>query len=367
MKILIYGNSFDYYEKYHVNYYNLIKTDKKAFLSYFIIYNKDKFIRRGNIFNIKEEDHFYYLLINDFENLKKCYEENKYILGSKDTLRRNLLHWAVLGNYYEIAKYLLEKGINFFEPDYFNNKPAAYAEGEISNLLIKYDESYTHYNITPDLIPKGLIIDSKENRVINNIYEQLLNERLVINLVDIISEDGEIVGKRILRFKEENLEDFEDFKNKWTLIYHGTKFAFIENIMFMGLQKLNKPLEGHIPLGMENNNIQNWADAIFGTPSIFYASKYSEIIYSDNEEWYIIIEAYANPNSYTVHQSSIYNYQFKCNEPTNLELRIKSSNPPICEGDIPHEKEIITFSILFVKRNFLDNMKDYSEQFIFKY
>ena len=68
-----------------------------------------------------------------------------------------------------------------------------------------------------------------------------------------------------------------------------------------------------------------------------------------------------------MHQSSIYNYQCRCNEPTNLEFRIKSSNPPICVGDIPHEKEIITFSILFVKRNFLDNMKDYSEQFIFKY
>ena len=68
--------------------------------------------------------------------------------------------------------------------------------------------------------------------------------------------------------------------------------------MFNGLKIYGEPLKGHIPLGANINNKKDWARAIFVSPSIFYASQYSEIIYSDNEEWFIIIDARLNPNSY---------------------------------------------------------------------
>ena len=64
---------------YPLENFQLIKNNKIAFLSYFIVYNKDKFIRNGNIFNIKNKDHFYYLIMNDIDNFKKFYEENYYI------------------------------------------------------------------------------------------------------------------------------------------------------------------------------------------------------------------------------------------------------------------------------------------------
>ena len=40
---------------------------------------------------IKKKDHFYYVIMNDLDNLKKLYEENKYILIQKDNFNRSLL------------------------------------------------------------------------------------------------------------------------------------------------------------------------------------------------------------------------------------------------------------------------------------
>ena len=45
--------------------------------------------------------------------------------------------------------------------------------------------------------------------------------------------------------------------------------------MLMGLLRINKPLEGHIPLGVKVNKVNNFAGAIFCSPSIFYSSEYS--------------------------------------------------------------------------------------------
>jgi ankyrin repeat protein len=61
--------------------------------------------------------------MGDLNNLQKLYEKNKYILAIKDNYLRNLLHYSVIGEYYEITKFLFEKGINFDESDYFFLNP----------------------------------------------------------------------------------------------------------------------------------------------------------------------------------------------------------------------------------------------------
>ena len=378
LNIKEFPKGYNFIEEYRSNYNNyyfplnspeLLKNNKKVFLSYFMIFNEDKFIREGNIFNIKEKDHFYYVIMNDLENLKKCYNNNKYILGSKDKMKRTLLHFSVMGDYFEISNFLLKNGINFNEPDYCNRKAIFYFSDKLKNLLEEYgdDRKLDSYNEGPDHIAKGIIISSKDYKIIDAIYHQLLNENLAENMLNIINNKNEIIGKRITRTKYKIRKFYyEEWLKDGIMIYHGTKFAFIESIMYLGLTKFNKPLEGHILLGIKANKIKNWAEAIFGTPSIFYASRYSEIIYSNNEEWYIIVEAVVKPNSFTEHKSTIYKYNFKKNEPKNLEYRINSTLKILV--DTGHfETNIDTISILFIKKKVLDNMNDYTEQFIFKY
>ena len=56
------------------------KNNEKLLLSYFILFNLKRFKRIGDNFIIEQTDHFYYVIMNDFNNLKKIYEKNKYIL-----------------------------------------------------------------------------------------------------------------------------------------------------------------------------------------------------------------------------------------------------------------------------------------------
>ena len=59
---------------------NLNKSNiNKLLLSYFLIFNKNKYERIGNTFKIENKDHFYYVIMNDLDNLKKEFEQNKYI------------------------------------------------------------------------------------------------------------------------------------------------------------------------------------------------------------------------------------------------------------------------------------------------
>ena len=79
-------------------------------------------------------------------------------------------------------------------------------------------------------------------------------------MIDILDNNKKLIGKRICRknkFSNKNNWDeiLEEYRKKWVQIYHGTKFVFIGNIMLMGLLRINKPLEGHIPFRIKVNKI----------------------------------------------------------------------------------------------------------------
>lgn len=339
---------------------DLIQSNKNAFLSYYAIYNKEDFNWNGDIFSIKNKDIFYYVITNDLSNIKSIINQNKYILALKDQFKRTLLHLAVIGNYYKISEFLLQKGINYNESDIFNHTALFYAKGKILKLLKSYGADDISYNISDDFIPKGIVIDSKEQKVIDNIYNQFFNKGIVAKM-ELLKKDENIIGKRFYR----NNWDYKELLKQELLVYHGTKFTSIESIMTIGLYFFNKPIEGHIPLGIKYNNFDNWANAIFTSPSLFYASKYSEIIFSDNKEWYIIIEGIIKKDSFSGHKSTIHNYKFKINEPYLIEYRVGcDKNPVISNGN--YENNILVSSLLFVERQTLDNMNDYYEQNIFK-
>ena len=194
-----------------------------------------------------------------------------------------------------------------------------------------------------------------------------------VNIMKNIEKDGEIIGKRLIRNKKEIYIDDTNELSKWKKVYHGTRIVSIEQILCVGLRCVGEPLTYHIPLGEKVNDIENWASGIFISPSIFYASKYSEIIYSEKEEWFVIIEARVSPNSFTEHGNTIYGYKYKISEPEKIEYRITASevnykDPETKIIDFNHDidKKIETISLIFVKMKFLENCKNYKESFIFE-
>ena len=325
--------------------------NKREFLCFFMIYNEERFKRIKNEFFIEKKDHFFYTIINDLQGLKEEYGKNRYILAEKDNIGNTLLHLSVLGGYYEISEYLLKKLINFNEPNIYCKTALYYAtiynKNKIKELLKKYGAENEEYQII--VLPKGIKITFNAIDKISLIYRQLYEKGFIEKDIKNIKMNEMIVGKRLIR---KNIDNRNPIK-----VYHGTLFVSIESIMNSGLIYIDIPLVGHIPKGDKLNNIIDWASAIFVSPSIFYASKYSEVIESENQEWYIIIEGKVEIGSFTEHPSTIHNYISKDDEPKNLEYRIDINSVT--------KFSIKTTSLLFVNKQYLQRMKKFKESDIF--
>ena len=368
-------NPFEYFKIEKENYKNLIlnneliinlfnkfknsnhNNDVNPLLNYYTLYNMNKFDRNGDEFIFKKKDHFYYVIMNDLDNLKLLYEQNKYILCQKDNYKNTLLHLSVLGEYLSITKFLLDKGINYDEPNYFGKTALSYSKGIIYELLIKFGAQMKFYNSKG--APKGININIKDENKLYLIWKQLKN---CISKMEIIKNNGEIIAKRLFRNIGINSKNIT---NNWIPVYHGAKFVSMEQILKYGLHNSGEPSYGYIKSGETIFGVNNWTNSIFVSPSIFYTSKFSEIINSDGEDWYIIIEAFVDPKFFGTYQSTIYQYNLKLEEPKNLEYRynISISNDTNIYGD---QKGIYTNSLLFVKRAYLEKAENYSFQKIFE-
>lgn len=104
-----------------------------------------------------------------------------------------------------------------------------------------------------------------------------------------------------------------------------------------------KPLENHINRYVTVNNIEDWAKAIFVSPSIFYFANaaYAKVIQWCYKEWLILIEARAKIGSYVNLESTIFNNEYMEGEPKDdIEFRIEK------------ECDIIVISINFFEINY---------------
>ena len=134
--------------------------------------------------------------MNDLNKLQILYEQNKYILSQKDNYKRTLLHLSVIGEYYSISKFLLEKGINFDEPDCFLSTALYYARDNIKELLESFGANEVKYNDNPDFIPKGIDINISDKNKIELICNNFMKSH-IINKIELIKKNKEIIGKRL--------------------------------------------------------------------------------------------------------------------------------------------------------------------------
>ena len=116
-----------------------------------------------------------------------------------------------------------------------------------------------------------------------------------------------------------------------------------------------KPPSGHIPLNTKVAGIQNWAGAIFVSPSIFYAGHnvYSERINSSKERYLVIIEVRVKLNCYTSHDSTVLRDIKIDGEPSKIEYRfeVKEDNSNIIMR-VGSEKMLLSLLFHLLKLNF---------------
>ena len=362
-----------------------IEDKRRGSLAYDILCNKNKYIKKGNLYSTKIKDHFYYVIIGDLENLKKIYEKDKNILKEKDELGRNLLYISARNGFNDICEFLLEEGMDPNETQGTKSTPlhgaAFYNQDSTVKLLLEYGAKTEIKNIDGKTVLedayskkiKEIILNSQKDKI-TNLLNDLLNKKLAKKLI-LVKYDNQIIGKKIIR-NEEMLSSYINNEKEWEIGWHGTKFEFLESIMKYGLypsgSKLEngyeiKPLKGHVQLNIKVDKFNNWAKAIFVSPSIFYAGHpaYAKTIISNNIEYSVLIETRIKKGKFTQHKPTVVKYAQKNGEPTFIEYRIEVKDDSNLIMRIESEKNVIVTSILFAKTDFLKNIKDYYKGEIF--
>lgn len=373
--------SFENYIKKQLSL--LCGSDESFNLSDISNYSKE-----GNIFKVVKKDHFYYVTIGDLENLTKLYEKDFKILKDKDLFERNLLYIAARNGYNDICQFLLEEGMDPNEIQASESTPlhgaAFYNQNDTIKLLLEYGaktniknfEGNLPFNDANNLKIKEIILKYEKDTItclLNKLTELNLGKRLVL-----VKYNNQIIGKKILRnikFIPDDL-NLNYIKKKWEVGWHGTKFEFLESIMKYGLYPSGstlengveiKPLDGHVKLKTKVAGFDDWAKAIFVSPSIFYAGHpaYAKRIISNNEEYCVLVETRIKPGSFSKHPPTVVKYAQKNGEPTFVEYRIEVKDESNLIMRIESKNNVVVTGILFAKSDFLKNIKDYYKGEIF--
>ena len=195
------------------------------------------------------------------------------------------------------------------------------------------------------------------------LFNKLIKKNIANSLISIIQEK-EIIGIKIIRAQHLFPENYLESQENWIPVWHGTKFESLESIMKVGLKlpgtvlpdgKKIEPLSGHIKRYVNVNNDKDWAKGIFVSQSIFYAAcdVYGRIIKIGDTEWITLIEGRAKIGSYITRGSTVSDYIKVEGEPDDVEFKITN------------ESDIIVIGILFLKKEYIEKIKNYKDGSIF--
>ena len=169
---------------------------RDACLAYDALCNRDKYIRNGNIFTVKQKDCFYYSTIGDLHSLKKKIDNNKKLLYEKDGLKRSLLYISARNGFFDVSEYLIKKGINVNEVQKDGSTAlhgaAFYGQKIVIQLLIENGidtKIKNRFGSTADeeaktTVIKELILHSNKDRIMD-LFHKLYKQGLVSNIVPI--------------------------------------------------------------------------------------------------------------------------------------------------------------------------------------
>ena len=325
---------------------------------------------------------FYCAIVGDYQGLANHIIENKSILYSRDKHGRPLLYIAARNGHYKVCEILLEYGADVNFPNDKGSTPlhAASYHGheDIINLLISYGADINKKNefgLTPSDNAatnryKELIISSQNDRILN-LYTLLASEKLVDKIIkvkkyNINTKTDDFIAIKFIPSFQILPENFQEVRKNWAPAWHGTKFNCLESILKNGLKESGSiikdfgqitPQSDHIQVGVKFCNLNDWSQAVFTSPSIFYSTHttYSERIDSKfyKERYAVLIEARLKPGAYQTFKSTTARVIVP-GEPTLIEYRVKSV-------DKYNNKNIYVISITFVSEKFLQNVRAYDQ------
>ncbi len=135
-----------------------------------------------------------------------------------------------------------------------------------------------------------------------------------------------------------------------------------------------KPQDGHIALDRTVSGIANWANAIFVSPSVFYASHYvySERVldrdFSSDEapaSWCTLVQCLVRPASYRSFPHTLFRREENvAGEPEDVEFRVDDKGPEMIfrvtdDGAPKSLGNCEVVALVFVREDFLASNPDF--------
>ena len=317
--------------------------------------------------------------------------KNSSLASTTDEYKHSLLYVTARSGFYDTTEALLEMGVpvNEKQVDGSTALHAAsfYGQQPVVELLLRHgaDPTVTNkWRHSPadeanSREIKQIILSYKEDRI-SQIVSSLVGKSLAF-WVRLIKYNGTVIAKEVLRNRNvidpRTRQELDSIISNWKSVWHGTKAEHLESILRHGLKPSGSKLPGgftispplnHIKLEKKCFGIDNWANAVFVSPRITYASHsaYSERISSVNKKWCVLIRAYVKPGTYTRHQSTVSSGadpipgesvmpEYRIDDDLEEEeIFFVKSGLAGTEGGTEFDRNVVVTSVVFISLAFLE-------------
>jgi hypothetical protein len=334
----------------------------------------------------RNPDAFVIAAAGDTYRLSAEIKKDRSLLTRTNEHNHTLLYLTARAGFYDTTEALLKMGALVNEKQVDGSTPlhgaSFYGQRLIVGLLLRYGADATIKNkwdnmpvneAATDEIRKA-IVDYK-NDPISKLISELMSEKLV-SRVHLIHHKDKVVGKEIIRNPDtldlQTKRNWGFITSNWYTVWHGTKSKYLVSILRHGLMpsgtKLSsghsiEPPSNHFKLGATYFGIRNWANAIFLSPSITYASHacYSDRITAEDGDWCVLIKAYIKPKSYSEHVPTVKNPEWDAmdDEPSAPEFRIKVTEPDKILR-LESARNVVVAALVLISNDFLSNLESVS-------
>ena len=280
---------------------------------------------QNDLFSIIDRDHFTIAAYGNTNELKVLITRDKSLLKTSDEHGRTLLYLSCKSGFYDMAKMLLRRGADINEIQSCGSTAlhaaAYYGHEHVVRLLLEYGAQTDIKNTW-----QNTALEESYSKEITNLIKEISSDfifsakttfrkKQLVSRMRPVEFRGQIIAKELIRhpsrFDNKTRSKLNTIRKTWKMTWHGTQFKNVEPILRQGLLPAGtrgiKPPPGHFGLGETFSGIQNWAAAIFVSPSILYSSHvaYSERVKSTNEEWCVLIKTYCRPGSYEAYNPTV--------------------------------------------------------------
>ncbi|XP_063725473.1 uncharacterized protein LOC134853408 isoform X2 [Symsagittifera roscoffensis] len=239
---------------------------------------------------------------------------------------------------------------------------------------------YGHDLVCMLLISRGAKVAAK-NRFGNTPVDEAKTDELKQKLLEL--KKGDIIASLTQSVQNVNAENIThrgktvarilrlqniDIPKNWLPAWHGTKYNYLNSILKNGLQPSGavvdgtaiRPPKGHYQLGSTHFGVNNWASAVFISPSLIYAGHptYSERVVLGGTQWCIIICVLCRPGSFGSYPSTIVRDDPIDGEPEDSEWRVDMEGDDLiwrmAQGST--SSSLVVTGVVFIDLKFFDSI-----------